>query len=91
MNEWLDDLADALGEPRISGDELGAVLKLARDVAHRVERKFAPVSTFLLGVAVGQRTAAGTPRDEAFTAAAGTVRALLPNDIGSPSPEENSG
>ena len=78
MNEWLDELADALEEPRISGEELGAVLKLARDVAHRVERRFAPVSTFLLGVAVGQRTAAGRSRQVAFEEALGTVRALVP-------------
>jgi hypothetical protein len=87
MNEWLDQLADALEEPRISGDELGAVLKLARDVAHGVERKFAPVSTFLLGVAVGQRTATGTPRAEAFAEAVRGARDVLPRDL-APSPRD---
>jgi hypothetical protein len=77
MNEWLDQVADALGVERISGEELGAVLKLARDVAHGVERKFAPVSTFLLGVAVGQRTAAGPTRGEAFAEATKRVREVL--------------
>src|SRR5437763_500138 len=58
MEDWLDRVADALGEPRLAPKELGALLKLTRDVAHGVERKFAPVSAYLVGVAVGQRTAA---------------------------------
>ena len=81
MNEWLDRLADALVEPRISGQELGDVLKLARDVAHEVERRFAPVSAFLVGIAVGQRTAAGEPREASFRAAVAAVRELFPQDV----------
>jgi len=80
MNEWLDRVADALGEPRIEPDELGAVLKLAREVAHGVERRFAPVSAFLLGVAVGERTASGTDRAGAFREAVASVRVLLPEN-----------
>ena len=81
MNEWLDTLADALEEPRISGAELGEVLKVARDVAHEVERRFAPVSSFLLGVAVGRRTAGGAGREDAFRGAVAAVRELLPQDV----------
>jgi uncharacterized protein DUF6457 len=88
MNEWLDRLAEALEEPRISPDELGAVLKLARDVAHGVERRFAPVSTFLLGVSVGQRTATGVAREEAVSAAVRAVRGLVPEE-GETSPAAN--
>ena len=78
MNEWLDELADALGEDRISPEELGTVLKVARDVAHGTERRFAPVSTFLIGVAVGKRIASGTPREDAFRSAVEATTALLP-------------
>ena len=78
MEDWLDRAADALGEPRLAPKELGALLKLTRDVAHGVERKFAPVSAFLVGVAVGQRTAAGRERDAAFSGAIEDVRALVP-------------
>jgi Domain of unknown function (DUF6457) len=78
MEEWLDRLADALEEPRIDPAELGAVLKLAREVAHGVERRFAPVSAFLLGVAVGAGTAGGVARNEAFARAVTTVRELVP-------------
>ena len=55
--DWLDRYAGALGERPLSGAEMGAILKLARDVAHGVERKLAPLAAYLAGVAVG-RTAA---------------------------------
>jgi Domain of unknown function (DUF6457) len=80
VNEWLDELADVLDEPRISGQELGELLEVTRDVAHEVERRFAPVSAFLMGVAVGERTAGGAARDEAFRAALAAARALLPQE-----------
>ena len=78
MNEWLDRLTDSLDEPRITPDELGEVLKMAREVAHAVERRFAPVCAFLVGVAVGQRTTAGVVRDEAFRECVRLTRELLP-------------
>ena len=81
MNEWLDRLADGLGESRISGQELGEVLKVARDVAHETERRFAPVSAFLIGVAVGHRMADGAPREEAFRSAVAAARELLPQGV----------
>ena len=73
-------------KPRITGEELGAVLKLAREVAHGVERRLAPVSAFLIGVAVGQDTASGTARADAFFRAVAAARGLLPAD-GEPRPE----
>lgn len=51
MDEWIDALARVL-ELRPDVD-VPAVLDVAKDVAHNVERKAAPVSTFLVGVAVG--------------------------------------
>ena len=51
--EWLDDACGALGIERAQVDE-DVLLKLAKVVAHRVERKAAPLSTFLAGVAVGR-------------------------------------
>ncbi|MFN2543368.1 MAG: DUF6457 domain-containing protein [Actinomycetota bacterium] len=86
MNGWLDELADELGEPRISGEELGVLLKLTREVAHGVERRFAPVSAFLLGTAVGRRTAGGEDRGAAFAGVVEAARALLP-----PQPEPGVG
>ena len=52
MDEWI---AAASAELGLEGDfDVNVVLDLARDVAHGVERPAAPVSTFLLGLAVGR-------------------------------------
>ena len=64
LADWIDDACAELG---IAGlDEAGQqiVLDLAREVAHGVARPAAPLTTFLLGVAVGRgadlETAAAT-------------------------------
>ena len=77
MEEWLDRLAGELGVGGLTPEELGAVLKLAREVAHGIERRFAPVSAFLVGVSVGQRAATGDGRGEALEAAVRTTRRLV--------------
>lgn len=82
MEEWIDRLAEALDVEPVDRGELGAVLKLARDVAHGVERKLAPVSTFLAGVYVGHHTAAGHPRQEALRRAMETAAGLIPEHPG---------
>ena len=51
MEEWIQALAQALELP--AEVDIPAVLDVAKDVAHNVERKAAPVSTYLVGVAVG--------------------------------------
>lgn len=56
MDEWVAALAAALELP--SDVDVTAVLDVARDVAHNVERPAAPVSTYLVGVAVGRGMAA---------------------------------
>src|SRR5207245_960148 len=84
MNDWLEKLAEALGEPPLTQEETGALLKLAREVAHGVERKLAPPVSFLVGAAVGRRIAEGTPREEAFGEAVRAALALVPAAEGSP-------
>ena len=78
MDEWLDRLADELGEPRVTPAELGAILKLTRRVAHGVERKLAPLSAFVLGVSVGRRTASGSAREDAFAETLAVAEPLVP-------------
>ena len=78
MEAWIDQLAEALGEDTLSARETAVLLDVARDVAHRVERKITPLSTFLLGAAVGRSLAGGASRDHAVQAALDTVRSLLP-------------
>ncbi len=54
-------------------------LAVARDVAHRVERRITPLATFLVGAAVGRSLAGGAPRGEVLEAALETVASLLPD------------
>ena len=53
LEEWLAAAAAELGlEP--SEVPIGAVLDIARDVAHGVARPAAPLTTFLVGLALGK-------------------------------------
>lgn len=52
MQEWIDAVCAELG---IAAEvDTTAILDVARDAAHNVERPAAPVSTYLLGVAAAQ-------------------------------------
>ena len=51
LHDWIDELCDVL-DLETEVDE-GLILDLARDVAHNVERKATPISTYLLGYAAG--------------------------------------
>jgi Domain of unknown function (DUF6457) len=52
LDRWTEAACAELGVDLEDGT-IRAVLDLARDVAHQVERPAAPVSAFLLGLAVG--------------------------------------
>lgn len=52
LEQWLHDAAVELGLP--PGLDRDLLLDLARDVAHGVARPAAPLTTYLLGVAVGR-------------------------------------
>jgi hypothetical protein len=56
MNELDSWIAAACGELGLRPDDISAktVLDVARDVAHEVLRPGAPVSAYLMGVAVGR-------------------------------------
>jgi hypothetical protein len=88
MDDWIDQLAAALGEEPLSQEETNRLLGVARDVAHRVERKVTPLAAFLLGSAVGRNISAGTPRSEAMAAALETLRMALPEDRAEGGPED---
>jgi uncharacterized protein DUF6457 len=78
LEGWMGRLADELGEQPLSPKEVSQVLKLARDVAHGVERKLAPLAAFVAGVHVGRRTGEGGPREEAIAEAVRAAAALVP-------------
>ncbi len=52
LDKWIDAACAELGIDQAVVDQR-AVLDLAREVAHRVDRPAAPVTAFLLGIAVG--------------------------------------
>lgn len=72
MDLWTAELARALDLPAGQAVDVGAILALARDVAHHVARPAAPVSTFLAGLAVGLQ--GGSP--EAFARAMDVATSL---------------
>jgi hypothetical protein len=74
----MDELAAALGVDPLDGRETGEILRVSREVAHGVERMYAPLASFLLGASVERAAAAGADRGEAFEVAVRRVRGLLP-------------
>ncbi|HJY45477.1 MAG TPA: DUF6457 domain-containing protein [Propionibacteriaceae bacterium] len=71
LKQWLTTLSAELETSDVSMDDnaVQTVLDLARDSAHEVERVAAPLTTFLVGIAVG--------RGAALSTAAATATALL--------------
>ena len=76
--EWINRLASDLGEPSLSSREIGQVLKLAREVAHGVERRLAPLAAYVAGMHVGRRAAQGASPEEALSEAIRAADAFLP-------------
>jgi len=76
-DHWIEDVAMALSvDPRLV--DVDSLLGLARDVAHGVERKAAPLSTFVVGYAAG---AQGANRKQVAELIA-RVQQLCPPDLG---------
>lgn len=51
FDEWVQQLSSALG---VDGDvDVDSILEVARDAAHGVERRAAPVTTYLMGLSAG--------------------------------------
>lgn len=66
---------------------VGALLDAAREVAHGVARPAAPLTTFLLGLAVGRAAALGLSVGEASDAAVASVRRLAAEWVATHEPE----
>lgn len=62
LDEWLRAVASELDleEVDVSNDTVHTLLDLARDSAHEIERVAAPLTTYLVGVAVGKGAALGS-------------------------------
>ena len=74
LKQWLTTLSAELetGDVMLDDDAIHTLLDLARDSAHEVERLAAPLTTFLVGVAVGLGATLGN--------AAAAATELLMND-----------
>jgi len=73
LKQWLTTLSAELETTDVAMDDdaVRTLLDLARDSAHEVERVAAPLTTFLVGIAVG--------RGAALSEAAATATTLLLN------------
>ncbi len=62
LDEWLAAVAAEVGagDLVLDADAIQTLLDLARDAAHEVERVAAPLTTFLVGVAVGRGASLAT-------------------------------
>jgi Domain of unknown function (DUF6457) len=78
MDDWIDGFADRLGERRLDPKEAGAILKLAREVAHGVERRLAPLAAYVAGMYVGREATEGTSPVEALAEALDAARSRVP-------------
>jgi hypothetical protein len=79
MDDWMNEAARALGEEGMQAEEVAIVLRLARDVAHGVERKMAPIAAYMVGAAVGRADASRSGhRLEELRAAIESIRRLIP-------------
>lgn len=73
LDEWTSALARELGLDALPVD-IPAILDVAREAAHAVDRPAAPISLFLVGFAAAQR--GGTPDDVAAACAETSALAL---------------
>lgn len=91
LDEWLAALSTAIGtdDVPLDGDALHTLLDLARDSAHNVERIAAPLTTYLVGVAVGRGAPLGSVAATATALATGTTApTTTPDPTGSPAPPD---
>jgi hypothetical protein len=59
LDDWVQELSKELS---IEGDtDVKELLDVARVVAHKVERRAAPVTTYLMGLAVAERGGESLP------------------------------
>ncbi len=95
LHDWIDELSDVL-DVEAEVDE-ALILDLARTSAHQVERKSAPITTFLLGYAAASH-GADPERLEQLAAAAQLLAegwdrpadAPDPVDIDDPVPDDST-
>jgi hypothetical protein len=86
LDAWVHELAGALGVDPAATD-VTTLLDVARDAAHGVARPAAPLTTFLVGLAAGQR--GGSP--EAVAEAAAIAQRLIAERAASGGDRDHNG
>ncbi|GAA3708205.1 hypothetical protein GCM10022204_27800 [Microlunatus aurantiacus] len=73
LSTWLDAVSEELGitDVELDNNSIHTLLDLARDSAHEVERLAAPLTSFLVGVAVGRGQSLGGAAASVTTLALG--------------------
>ena len=85
LHDWIDELCDVL-DIEAEVDE-GLLLDLARTTARNVQRSAAPITTYLLGVAVAT-TGADPERAEALAARAQALAEAWDRPAGAADPDD---
>ena len=80
--EWLGRLASQLGEQAPGREEIGSILRVSRDVARGVERKLAPLTSYVAGQHMARRVAEGADRAQAMREVEQAVGELIPEGTG---------
>ena len=89
MDDALAAMAEALQVPPISAEDQRLLLDCARDVAHSTQRRYAQLSTFLLGVALGR--GGDTEGTAALQRAIDMLTAALPTEAATDDPDPQGG
>jgi hypothetical protein len=71
LDEWLRTVAGELevDDVELDDDAVHTLLDLARDAAHQIDRPAAPLTCFLVGLAVGRGASLGSAAAAATTLA----------------------
>ena len=84
--DWVQEAADAVGvDPAVV--DIREIHHLSREVAHRLDRPLAPVSTFILGLALGAASGdgpAGGASEQTRHALLSRILDTLPAEVGDP-------
>jgi hypothetical protein len=80
--DWLQRLASRLGEPSPEREEIGTILRTSREVARGVERRLAPLTSYVAGMHVARRVSEGADRAQALREVEEVIAALVPEGAG---------
>ncbi|MEJ2861478.1 DUF6457 domain-containing protein [Actinomycetospora flava] len=85
LDDWIDEVARELGIEELVDPEVVTplVLDMTKDVAHGVARPAAPITAYLLGLAVGRSAGSGPAEPELAQGLADLVAARA-RDRGQP-------